>query len=130
PAFKTADARTRVGYADCVAGRQHVSIELTFADVDSHVTLDLGLLVGRFLALHAGRAPYHLLRTRAEGRTDQALPRCQTPRSDRGPVPSASGSAAAAPTHLSVSTESASTTCKVVEFATIGREGMAGFPVV
>jgi hypothetical protein len=51
----------------------------SFADADSHSRVRLGLLFGRFLALHAGRAPYHLLRTRAEGRTDHAHPRCQTP---------------------------------------------------
>ena len=50
-------------------------------------TLDFALVScsDASFALHAGRAPYHLLRTRAEGRTDHAPPRCQTPWGISGP---------------------------------------------
>src|SRR5437016_3674022 len=53
-----------------------MGIEPVLAHIDSCGTIT-SLLFGRFLALHAGRAPFHLLRTRAEGRTDQAPPRSQ-----------------------------------------------------
>src|SRR5205085_9623528 len=53
-----------------------MSIEPVLAHIDACGTIT-SLLFGRFLALHAGRAPFHLLRTRAEGRTDQAPPRSQ-----------------------------------------------------
>ena len=87
----------RISHAQPFAGGQHVGVEPAFADIDPHARLGLGLLFGRFLALHAGRAPYHLLRTRAEGRTDHAPPRCQTPRGNLRSRPSASGPVATGP---------------------------------
>ena len=48
----------------------NVSVEPVFAHIDACGTFASGFLFGRFLALHAGRAPNHLLRTRVEdGRT-------------------------------------------------------------
>jgi hypothetical protein len=74
PPLELANPLASIGHAQPFVGGQRVDIEPVFADIDSHVRLGLGLLFGRFLALHAGRAPYHLLRTRAEGRTDHAPP--------------------------------------------------------
>src|SRR5215204_1276083 len=69
PTLKLADTLAIVRNPQRFATGQRVDIKPAFADIDSHARLGLGLLFGRFLALHAGRAPYHLLRTRAE-RTD------------------------------------------------------------
>src|SRR5580704_12178919 len=112
PTLELANASAGVGNMQSVIARQHVSVKPTFADIDSHVRLNLGLLFGRFLALHAGRAPYHLLRTRAEGRTDHAPPRCPTPRGNGGPGHPRRGWWPLAPTHLSACADSASPTCK------------------
>src|SRR5580698_5179065 len=112
PTLELANASAVIGNAQPFVGRQHVGVKPTFADIDSHVRLDLGLLFGRFLALHAGRAPYHLLRTRAEGRTDHAPPRCQTPRGNSGPGHPRRGRRPPAPTHLSACADSVFPTCK------------------
>src|SRR6195256_3057547 len=47
------------------SGGQNVDVKPVLANVDSDVRL-AALLFGRFLALHAGLAPHHLFRTRAE----------------------------------------------------------------
>src|SRR6202023_269655 len=112
PTLELANPVARVRHAQPLIGGQYMDIEPVFADIDSHVRLGLGLLFGRFLALHAGRAPYHLLRTRAEGRTDQAHPRCQTPRAISGPGPPRRGRWPPAPTHLPACADSAFPTCK------------------
>src|SRR5206468_1698137 len=77
-----------------------------FADIDSHARFALGLLFGHILALHAGLAPHHLFRTRAEERMDQALPRGSIPRVPRS-HPLASGTAAAVPDAQPLCSESA-----------------------
>jgi hypothetical protein len=112
PTLELTNTRAVIGHAQPFVGSQHVDIEPTFADIDSHARLGFGLLFGRFLALHAGRAPYHLLRTRAEGRMDHAPPRCQTPRGNCGPSHPRRGRWPPAPTHLSACADSVFRTCK------------------
>src|SRR6266508_133539 len=112
PTLELADPFASVGHAQPFVRGQHVDIKPIFADVDSHARLRLGLLFGRFLALHAGRAPYHLLRTRAEGRTDHAYPRCQPPRGFSGPGHPRRGWWPPAPTHLSACADSVFRPCK------------------
>src|SRR5580704_17662330 len=69
PSLELADPSSRVGHTQRLRRRKDVNVEPAFAHVDSCGTFP-SLLFGHFLALHAGRAPYHLLRTRAEnGRT-------------------------------------------------------------
>ena len=85
PALQLADALARIGHPQPLAAGQDTDVEPVLAHVDAYARLGLGLLFGRFLALHAGRAPYHLWRTRAEGRADQALPRCRAPRGNSVP---------------------------------------------
>src|SRR6266508_931965 len=119
PTLELADPFASVGHAQPFVRGQHVDIKPIFADVDSHARLRLGLLFGRFLALHAGRAPYHLLRTRAEGRTDHAHPRCQSPRGFSGPGHPRRGWWPPSPTHLSACADSVFRPCKGV---TIYRE--------
>ena len=114
PTLEPANPVARVGDAQLFVAGQQVDVEPIFADIDSHVRLGLGLLFGRFLALHAGRAPYHLLRTRAEGRTDHAHPRCQAPRGKSGPGHPRRGRWPPTPTHLTACADSASPTCKGV----------------
>src|SRR5262249_339553 len=110
--LELANSLTIVGHAQSFLTGQRVDIKPIFADIDSYARLGLGLLFGRFLALHAGRAPYHLLRTRAEGRTDHAHPRCQSPRGCRGPGHPRRGRWPPAPTHLSACADSVFRPCK------------------
>src|SRR5262249_2074946 len=112
PTLELADPIASVGHAQSFLTGQRVDIKPIFADIDSYARLGLGLLFGRFLALHAGRAPYHLLRTRAEGRTDHAHPRCQSPRGCRGPGHPRRGRWPPAPTHLSACADSVFRPCK------------------
>src|SRR5262249_55833935 len=102
------DAVTSVGYPQGGSGGNHVHVEPAFADIDSCIRLACGLLFGRFLALHAGLAPHHLFRTRAEGRTDQAHPRCSPPKGHIGPAHPRRGRWPPASTHLPACAESAS----------------------
>src|SRR5262249_44849987 len=115
PTLELANSLTIVGHAQSFLTGQRVDIKPIFADIDSYARLGLGLLFGRFLALHAGRAPYHLLRTRAEGRTDHAHPRCQSPRGCRGPGHPGRGRWPPAPTHLSACADSVFRPCKGVQ---------------
>ena len=87
PTFERAMALMAVGDAERLFGGQNMDIEPGFADIDSHARFALGLLFGHILALHAGLAPHHLFRTRAEERMDQALPRGSIPRVPRSPTP-------------------------------------------
>src|SRR5262249_42905890 len=87
PTLESAMAFAGIGNPQCLVGRQDVDIEPAFADIDSHARFAFGLLFGHVLALHAGLAPHHLFRTRAEERMDQAHPRGSLPRGHA--VPSA-----------------------------------------
>ena len=116
------DALLCVGYAQLILARPDMNIEPVFAYVDAGARLHIGLLFGRFLALHAGRAPYHLLRTKAEGRKDQAHPRCFSPRGFDGPIRPRGGWWPPAPARLSQcnhshSSERAPQPCKGVTLA-------------
>ena len=104
PTFERAMALMAVGDAERLFGGQNMDIEPGFADIDSHARFALGLLFGHILALHAGLAPHHLFRTRAEERMDQALPRGSIPRC-RGPIRSRRGPRPRSPTpnHFAVS---------------------------
>src|SRR5262249_3912211 len=117
PTLELADPIASVGHAQSFLTGQRVDIKPIFADIDSYARLGLGLLFGCFLALHAGRAPYHLLRTRAEGRTDHAHPRCQSPRGCRGPGHPRRGRWPPAPTHLSACADSVFRPCKGVQIS-------------
>src|SRR5258706_8789654 len=112
PALELANPFSRVGYAQRCRGRQSMCIKPGFAYVDTYGTIQ-SLLFGRFLALHAGRAPYHLLRTRAEdGRT--RLPHGpKRPRCFHGPAHPYRDRWPPVPIRRSVCAESAIHTCKV-----------------
>ena len=114
PTFERAMALMAVGDAERLFGGQNMDIEPGFADIDSHARFALGLLFGHILALHAGLAPHHLFRTRAEERMDQALPRGSVPRVPRS-HPLASGTAAAVPDAQPLCSESAKSACKGAE---------------
>ena len=89
-----------------------MNIEMAFADIDADVSFPARALFGQFLTLHTELAPYHLFRTRAEGRNDQALPRRRSPRA--GTVPfTRPGMVAAIPGHSQVALQkTANATCK------------------
>jgi hypothetical protein len=70
PADDLVGACLGVGNPEGFLGGKDVDIEPQLADIDSHGRFGLSLLFGPILALHAGLAPHHLFRTRAEERTD------------------------------------------------------------
>src|SRR4029079_1210417 len=80
PALELADAFAAVGHPARIPTGQDVDIKPVFTDVDSHVRFGLGLLFGRFLALHAGPTSPSSVQDQSRGRTDHAHPRCQTPK--------------------------------------------------
>ena len=114
PALELADALARVGHPQPPRRRPDADVEPVLAHIDSYARLGLGLLFGRFLALHAGRAPYHLLRTRAEGRTDHAHPRCRHPRG-RGPARPCRGRRPPASTHLTACADRPSQHARLID---------------
>src|SRR6202521_2914997 len=100
----------RVGNTEGFLGGEDVDIEPQFADIDSHGRLGLGLLFGPILALHAGLAPHHLFRTRAEERMDHAPPAGLSPKGAHGPIRSRRGPRpwSPAPNHFAMSRQMAS----------------------
>ena len=67
PRLELPEPLVGVGNAERVAKRMQINVDCRFTDIETDVDLHFGFCFGRVFALHAGRAPNHLFRTRAEG---------------------------------------------------------------